>query len=345
VNKKQNPFESLLTDDDKRTIATAIFEAKRNNPEMSWTKAIAIGRATVPEERTFSKFSTALSNLPWLQRALTKLEQEHGITLHQSKNRKMIVEQQQQFAKVFYDIRKSNPYLTVNDVVRRSNQAVPENCRINENVNSINQTSWLPSLLKTLAEAESRETAPKIIEPQPVIKETPPVIETAPSVTESRPEQPIASAPIYATLESVLITAIVGAIKPVLFNIIQSPSFATALRDAFADLPVPASMPVPIAETVQKPIDIRKKVMIIGLIGQQGQEIRSEFGKLYDLRIFDSEVTTDKIRSNLPSCDKAIIVTKFISHRVQDAVRGLNGFTYCNGGVTALKELLVNHEH
>ena len=345
MNKKQNRFESRLTDEDKRTIATTIFEAKKNNPEMSWVEAIAIGRAAVPEERTFSKTVNHPSILPWLQRALTNLEQEHGITLHQSKKRNLNAEQQQQFAKVFYDIRKSNPYLTINDVIRRSNQAVPENCRVNEKINSFNQLKWLSSLFKTLAEADSRETTPKVIEPQPVIRETPPIIEPVPSVTESHPEQPIASAPIHETLESVLINAIVGAIKPVLFNIIQSPSFATALRDAFADLPAPANMPIPVAETIRNPVDIRKKVMIIGLIGQQGQEIRSEFGKLYDLRIFDSEVTTDKIRSNLPSCDKAIIMTKFISHRVQDAVRGLNGFTYCNGGVTALKELLVNHGH
>jgi hypothetical protein len=40
-------------------------------------------------------------------------------------------------------------------------------------------------------------------------------------------------------------------------------------------------------------------------------------------------------------CDRVILMTKFVSHQVQNVVRGHPGFMYVNGGLSELSDKLL----
>jgi len=108
-----------------------------------------------------------------------------------------------------------------------------------------------------------------------------------------------------------------------------------AMAQFASQLPAGVAPQAPQAE-VKKP-----KVLIVGLLPDQGHEIQREFGRHFDFKIFDSNVTADKIKANMPNSDHAILMTKFVSHPTQAAMRGHPGFIFCNGTVAALKDQLA----
>jgi hypothetical protein len=361
--RKQNVF---LNDDEKLIFATAVFNAKKNNPDISWKIALDAGRQTLPEHRQIGEKICVPSSLPWLERMLKEICAQTGHDFFKNGATKVFLkpEERELFAKACHQIRKEQPKLKWPLVFEQANEVLPVNRRIGRSFNSTSQISWLEKRLNKLAEEETAATqsvgagfkaaltddkieAPVIpAQGQEVFTPEQPEPERVDLEPEWAGLKPAPTPPDISTLslETALINAIVSTIKPIVLSIIQSPQFAIGLQQAFRDIaPIPAgsisSHPV-IAKAIEQNTATRKKVMIVGLQPIQAQEIQNEWGKVYELRMFDSNVTSEKIKSNLPACERAIIMTKFISHSTMDVMRGHAGFTYCNGGVTALKEIL-----
>jgi len=351
-----------LADEEKEMAGKAIYEAKRNNPEMTWTAAMDVGRQLLPEGRKIPNSIVNPSSYPWLKRMLIKLSKENDwdvFKVVKSGTAKLTFEQQENFAAACYKLHKENNKWSWKKVFTEVGKTMPG---IGSSYVSPTQMDWLQSLLdqyaaedqtklmeeqvnKLLAEKNKEETIKKA---EPVIINIEPVAQPEPEKTEEcRPAQdseilPIAPPDGMMTLETALINAIVGTVTPMIMNILKSPEFSDALRTAFvAPMLTAGTETNPVTCLAPRPPkEARPKILIVGLLPQQGQEIHQLYGKRYDLRIFDSNVTSEKIRSLMPNMDRAIVMTKFISHRVQDVLRGHAGFCHCNGSVAALKELL-----
>lgn len=83
-----------------------------------------------------------------------------------------------------------------------------------------------------------------------------------------------------------------------------------------------------------------KKILIVGLLPEQQNEISKEFKGIYDLRYVKDE-SIHQIKSIASNCDEIILMTKFIGHRHQDAAKSSGViYSYCNGAVSELKEIL-----
>ena len=84
----------------------------------------------------------------------------------------------------------------------------------------------------------------------------------------------------------------------------------------------------------------RNRVAVLGLVGQQIQEIQRAFGSEIDLRLVES-VDVNRLRGTLPNMDAVIVMTKFVSHSDSDIVKAYRGnLINVNGGMTALREEL-----
>ena len=78
------------------------------------------------------------------------------------------------------------------------------------------------------------------------------------------------------------------------------------------------------------------KITIIGLLPQQANTIRGLYGGSLDLRFVEVDTSTQKIRCSAESSDQVVLMTKFIPHEIQTALRQ-HDLVYCNGGVSSLK--------
>jgi hypothetical protein len=77
-------------------------------------------------------------------------------------------------------------------------------------------------------------------------------------------------------------------------------------------------------------------VTIVGLRGVQADKIKSIYGNQLDLRFADVDESPRQIKATAESSDYVVLMTKFVSHRVQDALAD-HDLTYCNGGVSSVK--------
>jgi len=83
------------------------------------------------------------------------------------------------------------------------------------------------------------------------------------------------------------------------------------------------------------------KVMIVGLEKNQPNEIAEEFGEMLDLRFILATDSITLLKSGARHSDYVVLMTKFISHRHQEAVREHEGLIYANGSVSNLKDVLM----
>ena len=83
------------------------------------------------------------------------------------------------------------------------------------------------------------------------------------------------------------------------------------------------------------------RVLIVGLQGNQPTDISNEYGEMLDLRFVEATASTNLIRSGSKHADYVVLITKFISHHHQEAVREHPGLIYVNGSTSELKQVLL----
>ena len=77
-------------------------------------------------------------------------------------------------------------------------------------------------------------------------------------------------------------------------------------------------------------------VTVVGLLPVQANRVQADFGDKVDLKFIRSDTTAQKIAATAESSDYVILMTKFISHEIQSALRKHDGLNYCNGGVSSV---------
>ena len=81
----------------------------------------------------------------------------------------------------------------------------------------------------------------------------------------------------------------------------------------------------------------RPGVWLLGVQPQMGQALREKYRERLDIDYLDS----DEAARRKPSRRAHIVMmTRFVSHRVQESWRDQGRFHYCNGGLTALEGIL-----
>ncbi len=92
--------------------------------------------------------------------------------------------------------------------------------------------------------------------------------------------------------------------------------------------PVPESLP-------------RKKLLIVGLLGSQQQEILSGFADKFDLRFLTQDDSSTRLEQHARSCDTTIGMVGFLSHAVEKHLkRASSDYRRCNGTLGELRRLL-----
>lgn len=81
-------------------------------------------------------------------------------------------------------------------------------------------------------------------------------------------------------------------------------------------------------------------VAVIGLLPAQANRVESKFGDRLDLCFIDGNKSTPRVEATAASSDYVIVMTRFVSHETQTAVRGHGGLIFCNGAESALKNQL-----
>ena len=82
-----------------------------------------------------------------------------------------------------------------------------------------------------------------------------------------------------------------------------------------------------------------KKVVIAHLLPEQARDVEKEFDGVFTI-VAHSDSRPDVFRQSALGADMVVLMTKFISHKHQNAVRELKPY-FINGGVSDLKEFLL----
>jgi len=93
----------------------------------------------------------------------------------------------------------------------------------------------------------------------------------------------------------------------------------------------------------QKPVEIevpkKTRVLIVGLLNEQRQQIQREWGEFFDLKF--CEGNTPNLPDLARSCAVSVLMTKFTSHSQQESLKSVGAkILWCNGGVSDLERVL-----
>lgn len=81
-------------------------------------------------------------------------------------------------------------------------------------------------------------------------------------------------------------------------------------------------------------------VTIVGLTPQQARRVEAQFAGQLDINCIDAGLSHSKIQAAAESSDYVVVMTRFLPHKAQTAVREHGGLIFCNGAETAVKQQL-----
>ena len=77
-------------------------------------------------------------------------------------------------------------------------------------------------------------------------------------------------------------------------------------------------------------------VTVVGLLPGQAARVEADYGDRIDLRFVVVDTAIQKVKATAESSDQVILMTKFIPHDVQTALRKHGGLNFCNGGISSV---------
>ena len=99
----------------------------------------------------------------------------------------------------------------------------------------------------------------------------------------------------------------------------------------------PARPPVPAAPVPNAPTRARPGVWLLGVTPQMGYYLREKYGDRLDIDYLDSDEAAK--RTPTPRAH-LVMMTRFVSHVVQERWKKQGVLHYCNGGLSALETIL-----
>lgn len=209
---------------------------------------------------------------------------------------------------------------------------------------SLVQVPWIADEWKVVDELEraaEREAGEQAAEAERIAEESRRAIEAARAEAEKAKTIDPASLPLE-TLIGALGTRIAGMLLRSIGEQLQE-SIMQRITEALGNvtLPSPGVLPEGATRMHAAPRDRKPRVLIVGLVRQQEDDVRRALGELFRFDYVRVE-HADNLEEKARGADLVVLMTKFISHKHQDIVRRVNEhIVYRNGGVTELKRWLT----
>lgn len=159
----------------------------------------------------------------------------------------------------------------------------------------------------------------------------------APEIEAPAPDTAFEDGAPLPTLREAAEDFLVDVLRGVAIRLLRDPALHQALASAIVGRPV-----APPTQAGQQPAALQptKRVVIVGLLNGQAQEIRAAFSKEINLRILGADEHA-RLRAALPGADAVVSMTKFVGHDVEHTVRGSGvQLVRVDGGMTKLREEL-----
>ncbi len=103
-----------------------------------------------------------------------------------------------------------------------------------------------------------------------------------------------------------------------------------------ADTPALPSTAKPYVSNAKK-----RKVIIVGLLNNQFNEIKKDYKTLIDLKLWNTDSSIPKLKSMITYADNVIMLTNFVSHEVDNIIKiTTKNFTRVTGGLSTIREEL-----
>jgi hypothetical protein len=318
--KEPSRFDCKLSDQEKEQFTEIVYRLRKGGA--TGARCMREANKFMPEGHKLASIHP--SGVPWLMRALAKLEEadtsrvvidhrgvlpkaEESLTefkkdrKHSETKTYWNEDDKNYFAEITYQLKMCNPGWGWQKILDEANQEMPGHKRRPKMPPSPSQMPWLGALLDKIA----KRPAP-MREPEPV---------KIPEIAQPTPAPMMdMQAMMMAAFEKVVREQLAGGI-----------SMPAAINGT----------PKPEVERPQK-----KKVIVVGLLPVQTNDIQKRFGHIFDFKFIGSNVPNQQIRESIKHGDIGVLMTRFTSHPTQAAMRDHPGFTFCNGNSTALENLL-----
>ncbi|OMR93353.1 hypothetical protein AQ733_10210 [Burkholderia pseudomallei] len=213
-------------------------------------------------------------------------------------------------------------------------------------ISSLFQVPWISDEWKIVdeldrTEREERQARERAAEAERVAEESRRAIEAARAEAEKAKAIDPASLPLE-TLIGALGTRIAGMLLRSIGEQLQE-SIMQRITEALGNvtLPSPGVLPEGATRLHAAPRHRKPRVLVVGLVRQQEDDVRRALGELFRFDYVRVE-HADNLEEKARGADLVVLMTKFISHKHQDIVRRVNEhIVYRNGGVTELKRWLT----
>ncbi|WP_273944917.1 hypothetical protein [Burkholderia pseudomallei] len=213
-------------------------------------------------------------------------------------------------------------------------------------ISSIVHVPWITDEWKVIdeldrTEREERQARERAAEAERVAEESRRAIEAARAEAEAAKAIDPASLP-FATLIEAIGVKIAGMLLRSIGEQLQE-SIMQRITEALGNvtLPSPGVLPEGATRMHAAPRDRKPRVLVVGLVRQQEDDVSRALGELFRFDYARVE-HADNLEEKARGADLVVLMTKFISHKHQDIVRRVNEhIVYRNGGVTELKRWLT----
>lgn len=211
-------------------------------------------------------------------------------------------------------------------------------------IDAFSNVPWIEAEWKQIddqahAEREAREAREHAAEVERQAEESKRATEAARAEAEKAKAIDPASLPLE-TLIGALGTRIAGMLLRSIGEQLQD-SIMQRITEALGHLPMPShSLPEGV-RLHAAPRDRKPRVLIVGLIRQQEDDLRHALGDILRLEFSKADAHSE-LEDKARNADLVVLMTKFISHKHQDTVKRVNEhFVFRNGGVSELKRYLT----
>lgn len=213
-------------------------------------------------------------------------------------------------------------------------------------ITTFEQVGWLADEWKAIdeqarAEQQARKAREQVAHAERTAEESRRAIEAARAEAEAAKAVDPASFPFSTLIEAIGVKVAGMLMRSVGENLQESIMQRITDALAHATFNMPPRLPEGVTRLHAAPRNRKPRVLIVGLLNQQEQDMTKAMGELLNLDFVKSEhhkTLEDKARN----ADLVVLMTKFISHSHTEAVQRVNEHVvFRNGGVSELKRYLT----
>ena len=209
----------------------------------------------------------------------------------------------------------------------------------------------------------------RLAQPTLPVKEVVTEVEVKPSVTPEPAHQPTQLTATDAMIEAV--EAVAKMLQPVLDSIISAAveralqgarqRLEASVQEAVQTIEAEAASLASKVSTQQKTTPFvtvkpsspqststkvtKKTVVVIGAYPELANQIKAEFGDVFDLRVFETNESQrlDRMKSHIQNADAVFMMTRLVGHKNSDIIKaaGTRRIIYVNGAASGLKDALT----